>query len=92
MVAQSGGVPQESVHKNEENSVAMELMKKFMTKLAVRYFDPALYLRVRVFNVLAIASGAFCLVLAAANIYAGNGIITVLIDFASTLFCYILLR
>jgi signal transduction histidine kinase len=63
------------------------ILHRFMEK----YFSSQLDLRVRLFNVLVLASAIFCVVIGIINFTAGLGIISVIIDFAAAAFCYALL-
>lgn len=55
------------------------------------YFDTALDLRVRIFNVMVLISACFCLIIAAVNAFAGIGLVGVLVDVAAAIFCIVLL-
>ena len=60
-------------------------------RFVVKYFSSQLDLRVRLFNVLVLASAIFCVVIGIVNVAAGLGIISVIIDFTAAAFCYALL-
>lgn len=62
-------------------------MKTQFVKFFHTYFDTALDLRVRIFNVMVLISACFCLVIAFVNTFAGIGAVGVLVDIAAVIFC-----
>lgn len=69
------------------NKVTVSILRRFIEK----YFSAQLDLRVRLFNVLVLASAIFCVAIGIINFMAGLGIVSVIIDFAAAAFCYALL-
>lgn len=71
----------------DPNKTPVSILHRFVEK----YFSAQLDLRVRLFNVLVLASAIFCVAIGIINFTAGLGIISVIIDFAAAAFCYALL-
>ena len=69
------------------NKISMSRLYGFIEK----YFSAQLDLRVRLFNVLCLASTIFCVVIGIINIVVGLEIISIIIDFAAAAFCYVML-
>jgi signal transduction histidine kinase len=78
--------------KNNLKKSEVDDMKNRLSRFTQTYFAQDLDLRVRLFNVLVLASTIFCVAIGAVNLFAGVGIVSVIVDLAAALFCYILLR
>ncbi|MDR2931739.1 MAG: hypothetical protein LBV27_01395, partial [Oscillospiraceae bacterium] len=65
----------------------MSILRRFIDT----YFSARLDLRVRLFNVLVLASAIFCVVIGVINFASGLAIVSVIVDFAAAAFCFALL-
>lgn len=66
-------------------------MKNALRRFWIGYFDQALDLRVRLFNVLAMAGTIVSLIIACLGIFNNSGIINVIINFAAAVLSFVLL-
>ena len=66
-------------------------MKNTARDFLNRYFEPALDLRIRLFNVLVLVSGCFCAVIAFVSVFTDAGLAGTVISLVASAFCFALL-
>lgn len=63
-------------------------MKNIIKRFLNTYFNVSLDLRVRLFNILALAAALSCLVIAVVNLFAGHGIVSIAVDLVASAFSF----
>ncbi len=67
-------------------------IKSMLGRFFYKYLSPQFDLRIRLYNTLVITSIIFCIVIGIVNLVSGVGIVSVIVDLAAAIFCYVMLQ